>query len=149
MVVGVRIDKVNIVHFGKEDVRKELEELREPLINGILETVDGLKGNFERLNRESGEDYFEKLLYIETLAKKYKNQMLDRMFPFVNVEYEKNEETGKDEPVGFKVKQQFSAYLLYCIMTGIATHMTKSVLAKHRINPSPLKTAAYRFPFWV
>ena len=107
------------------------ELVREPLINGILETVDGLKGNFERLNHESGEDYFEKLLYFEALAKKYKNEMLDQMFPFVDVEYE---ETGKDEPVGFKVKQQFSAYLLYCIMTEIATHMTKTVLAKHRMN---------------
>ena len=134
MVVGVRIERVNIIHFGKEDVRKEFEELREPLINGILKTVDGLKGNFERLNHESGENYFEKLLYFETLAKKYKNEMLDRMFPFVDVEYEKNEETGKDKPVGFKVKQQFSAYLLYCIMTEIATHMTKTVLAKHRMN---------------
>lgn len=134
MVVGVRIERVNIIHFGKEDVRKEFEELREPLINGILKTVDGLKGNFERLNHESGEDYFEKLLYFETLAKKYKNEMLDRMFPFVDIEYEKNEETGKDEPVGFKVKQQFSAYLLYCIMTEIATHMTKTVLEKHRMN---------------
>ncbi len=60
--------------------------------------------------------------------------MLARMFPFVDVEYEKNEETGKDEPVAFKVKQQFSAYLFYCIMTGIATHMTKTVLAKHCMN---------------
>ncbi len=134
MVVGVRIERVNIIHFGKEDVEKEFEELREPLINGILKTVDGLKGNFERLNHESGEDYFEKLLYFEALAKKYKKEMLARMFPFVDVEYEKDEETGKDEPVGFKVKQQFSAYLLYCIMTGIATHMTKTVLAKHRMN---------------
>ena len=113
---------------------RHVEELREPLINGILKTVEGLKGSFERLNHESGEDYFEKLLYFEALANKYKNEMLTRMFPFVDVEYEKNEETGKDEPVAFKVKQQFSAYLLYRIMTGIATHMTKTVLAKHRMN---------------
>jgi hypothetical protein len=73
-------------------------------------------------------------LSTDKLAKKYKNVMLDCMFPFVDVEYEKNEETGKDEPVGFKVKQQFSAYIHYCIMTEIATHMTTTVLAKHRMN---------------
>ena len=33
-----------------------------------------------------------------------------------------------------ELKLLFSAYLLYCIMTGIATHMTRTVLAEHRVN---------------
>ena len=134
LVVGVRIEKIHIIHFGKEDVKEQFQMFKERLIQGIFKTVEGIKENFERMNRESGEDYFEKMLFLETFAKKYKEQMITQMFPFAKVEYGKNEETGRDEPVGFTKRKEFSAYLLYCILTGIATHMTNSVLVKHRMN---------------
>jgi hypothetical protein len=87
-----------------------------------------------RLNSESGEGYFEKMLFLEAFAKKYREEMISRMFPFVKVEYEKDEETGREEPAGFTLRKEFSAYLLYCILTEIATHKAATVLARHRMD---------------
>jgi len=134
LVVGVSIEKIHVIHFGKEDVNEQFLVFRDKLVKGIVRTVEGLKVNFERLNHESGKSYFEKMLFLETFAKKYREEMVARMFPFVNVEYEKNEETGREEPAGFKLKQEFSAYLLYCILTEISTHKAATVLAKHRME---------------
>ena len=134
LVVGVRIEKVHIIHFGKEDVDEQFMIFRDKLVQGIVRTVEGIKNTFERLNHESGEDYFEEMLFLEAFAKKYREEMISRMFPFVNVEYEKNEETGRQEPVGFDVKKEFSAYLLYCILTELVTHRASTVLARHRMN---------------
>jgi len=134
VVVGVRIEKIHIIHFGREDVNEQFLAFRYKLVKCITKTTEGIKNTFERLNRESGVNYFEKILFLEEIARIYKKEMIDRMFPFVKVEYEKNEETGREESVGFKMKQEFSAYLLYCILTEIATHQTRTVLARHRMN---------------
>ena len=134
LVVGVRIEKSHIIHYGKEDVNEQFRMFQEKLIQGIVKTVDGIRANFERLNHESGENYFEKILFLEAFAKKYKEEMIAHMFPFVKVEYEKNEETGREEPAGFNKKKEFSAYLLYCILTEIATHKASTVLSRHRMN---------------
>ena len=56
------------------------------------------------------------------------------MFPHVNVMYEEDKETGKIQPTDFRVKKEFSAYLLWCVMTGIATHAVKSVMVRQRMN---------------
>jgi hypothetical protein len=39
LVVGVRIEKIHIIHFGKEDVNEQFQVFKEKLIQGIIETV--------------------------------------------------------------------------------------------------------------
>lgn len=76
------------------------------------------------------------LINVNATLKKLKSQLTDpwvyywlfrgakgvRERLLVKVEYEKDEETGREEPVGFTLRKEFSAYLLYCILTEIATH---------------------------
>ncbi len=66
--------------------------------------------------------------------------MLEDMIDFVDVDFEKNKETNQIKITKYNEKQTYSAYLVFCLLTGIATHMTKSIMVEHCLQKKIAKT---------
>ena len=73
------------------------------------------------------------MLIEEAVAMKYKRLMIDQMASFEQVHYEKDEE-GRLRPVGSRQRKKFTAYLLWSIITNIATHHVKSAQARFQMQ---------------
>jgi hypothetical protein len=130
VMVGERIHEIRLLHRGEEI---DFSELREPFIENIVATIDGLKTTYKTLNQEDGHRYFEMLILEEAIAMKYRRMMIDQMTSFEQVHYDKDEE-GRLQPVGSRQRKEFTAYLLWSILTGIATHYVKSAQARFRMQ---------------
>ena len=70
----------------------------------------------------------------------YKLKVIEDMMDFVDVDLEKNKETNQIKLSNYKEKQAYSAYLVFCLLTGIATHMTKSIMVEHCLQNKIAKT---------
>ena len=138
--VFTKIHEIRIKHVGKDKVN--FEDHAVPMLENIEKTVAGIKVNFKRLNQEEGNPYLKLVLIEETLlAYKYQKQLEQQLSEYVNIEWEKDEEKSRVyKPVDFKVKKDFSAYLLWCVLTSIATHSVKSVLQKRRLQAAIART---------
>ena len=130
MLIGEKIHEIKILHRGEEI---DYEELREPFIENITATIDGLKQVYRKLNQEDGHRYFEAMLLEETIAQKYKQMMIEQMAGYERVEYDKDDE-GKMRPVGSRMRKAFTGYLLWNIVTSIATHRIQSAQARYRMQ---------------
>jgi len=130
VMIGERVHEIRLLHRGEEI---DFRELREPFIENIVATIDGLKATYKTLNQVEGHPYFEMMLFEEAIAKKYKRLMIDQMTSFEQVHYEKDED-GRLQPVGSRQRKEFTAYLLWSILTGIATHHVKSAQARFRMQ---------------
>ena len=111
----------------------DFRELKEPFIENIVATIDGLKATYKDLNQVDGHPYFEMMLFEEAIAMKYKRLMIDQMASFEHVDYEKDEE-GRLQPVGSRQRKEFTAYLLCSVVTDIATHYVRSAQARFRMQ---------------
>ncbi len=102
-------------------------------MDSIVATIDGLKGTYRKLNQEDGHPYFELILAEQMIAQKYKQAVFEQMATYEQVQYEEDEE-GRFQPVGSKQRKEYSAYLLWYVMTGIATHRVKSAYARYSMQ---------------
>ena len=53
---------------------------------------------------------------------------------------EKNKETHQIKITNYQEKKAYAAYLVFCLLTGIATHMTKSIMVEHWLQNKIAKT---------
>ena len=138
--VFTRIHEIRIKHAGKDKVN--FEEYAVPMLENIERTIEGVKVNYKRLNQESGNPYLEMVLIEQTLlAYKYQRELEQQLAGYVNIEWEKDDEKSRVyKPVGFNIKKDFSAYLLWCVLTSIATHRVKSVVQKRKLQAAIAKT---------
>lgn len=130
VMIGERVHEIRVPHRGDEI---NFEELREPFIENIVATVDGLKNTYSRLNQEDGHPYFELVLTEELIAQKYKRLLFDQMRPYEQVQYEEDD-GGRLQPIGAKQREEFTAYMLWNILTSIASHHVKSAPARFRMQ---------------
>jgi len=138
--VFTKIHEIKIKHIGKDKVN--FDEYVVPMLENIEKTVEGIKVNYKRLNQEAGNPYLELVLIEqEILAYKYQKELEQQLSEYVSIEWEKDEEKSRVyKPIGFTAKKDFSAYLLWCMLTSIATHSVKSVLTRQRMNALIAKT---------
>jgi len=135
MLIGDTAYNVKVKHSGKHI---DFAEYKEPLIERIVATIEGVKKLYVKLNTEDGEPYI-KLLILENFfnAVKYRKLLIGQLSNAVEVDYETNEK-GKLEPVNVEVTKEISAYAVYSILTAIITHKIKSPVVRQRLG---LKTA--------
>ncbi len=138
--VFTKVHEIRIKHVGKDKVN--FEEYAVPMLENIEKTVEGIRVNFIRVNQEEGNPYLKLVLIEETLlAYKYQKELEQQLSEYVNIEWEKDEKKSRMyKPVGFKVKEDFSAYLLWCVVTRIATHSVKSLLQKRKLQAAIART---------
>lgn len=63
VMIGERVHEIRFLHRGEEI---NFNDLREPFIENIVATIDGLKANYKRLNQEDRHPYFRLLLLENT-----------------------------------------------------------------------------------
>ncbi len=128
MYIGKIVQDEKIIHkFNNVN----LEQMQKTLVENIEETVIGVKRNIEQLNQKDGRYYFEIFMKDKSIQNRYKLKMIEDMIGIVDVDFEKNKETHQIKITNYKEKQAYSAYLIFCLLTDIATHFTKSIMVEH------------------
>ncbi len=137
MYIGKMVQDEKIIH-KYNNVNLDLMQKR--LIENIEKTVFGIKKNIENLNQKDGQYYFEIFMKDESIPNIYKLKMIEDMIDFVDVDMEKNKETNQIRIANYNEKQTYSAYLVFCLLTDIATHFTKSIMVEHCLQKKIAKT---------
>ena len=130
VMIGDKVHEIRMLHRGEEI---DFEELRKPFIERIAATIDCLRTTYKKPNHADGHPYFEMMLLEDLLAKKYRKLMINEMTGYEQVQYDEDED-GKLQPIASKQRKEFSAYLLWNILTSTATHKVKSAQARYRMQ---------------
>ena len=78
LVIGTRVQELRIRHrFNNID----FEEIREPLVANLENTIEGIRRTYATLNQEDGSQAFGELLTSEGMARKYREMMISRCSP--------------------------------------------------------------------
>lgn len=132
VLIGQTVQETKVTHFGKDI---DLEVLRMPLIENLEKTIDGISRNFERLNREDGNPYLETILMQGMLVGKYERLLIGNLLEYAKVDYDVDEETQKQVVSGVRsTGKEMTAYMLWCVITELATHRVRSVIARQRMS---------------
>ncbi len=138
VMIGQTVQETKVTHFGKDI---NLEVLRMPLIENLEKTIEGISTNFKRLNREDGNPYLETILMQGMLAGKYERMLIGNVMDYALVDYGVDEKTQKQVIEGVRsTGKEMTAYMLWCVLTELATHRVKSVISRQRMSAQIAQT---------
>lgn len=131
MMVGTQVDKIAVTHSGEID----FESIGDRIIENLEATIEGAKRSYQKLNAEDGFDLFKQIMITDAwLSNRYNNLVFDMLEKQVTVEWDKDEETDKLVPVDARLKQEFSKYALWCVLTEVVTHRIHSAQHRDRLS---------------
>lgn len=125
------VDVINVKHSGEINYNF----IGDRIIEQLQATLDGVKKSYVSMNQSDGFDLFQKIMITDAwFSNRYNQFVFDMLGDKVDVEWEADEETGVLYPVGAKKKEEFSQYLLWCVLTDVISHKVHSAQHRHSLD---------------
>lgn len=137
MRIGKTIGEVKYRHFGNVDI-SSVEQFVSNNITGSIESINNL---YIMGNTTWGTTLLDQFIMMEAISERYKKLLTDKLSPFGSPIMSEQKDKERPKVIGFEVKERFTEYLLYNALTSIATHNTKSPMARVALD----KTIANMF----
>jgi hypothetical protein len=124
--IGHQISKLSIKHFGD---RYDIPEIESFVANNLYKSIEGMEDLYVRTNVLPGDDFLQKFIALQAVSEKYKKIVMAELAGVVRPVYNFVEDK-RPQIVGFEKTKEFSAYLLFNVLTQISSHNTKSPLTR-------------------